>query len=72
MRIYVKAIPGSSRNSVAKISDEEYRVKITAPPIGGKANKMLIKILADYFNKPKSSFTIIGGKTARIKIIDIT
>ena len=71
MRIYIKAIPRASKNEVVKISDGEYKVKLTAPPVNGKANDMLIKILAKYFNVPKSSLQIIGGKTARTKIVDV-
>lgn len=71
MRIYVKVIPRSSKNQVEKISEGEYKVKLTAPPVDGKANSMLIKILADYFGISKSSFQIVGGKTARKKIIDV-
>lgn len=71
MRIYVKVVPRSSRNKVEKISEEEYKVWITAPPVDGKANDMLIKILSDYFDVSKSSLVITGGKTARVKIIDI-
>lgn len=71
MRIYVKVIAKVSRNEVKKISDEEYKVKVIAPPVKGKANEAVIKLLADYFGKPKSSLNIIGGKTAKTKIIDI-
>ena len=71
MRIYVKVIPRSSKNSVEKISEGEYKVKLTAPPVDGEANKMLEKILADYFKVSKSSVSIIGGKTSKTKIVDI-
>ena len=71
MRIYVKVSPRSSKNEVTKIAEGEYKVRLTAPPIGGQANEMLIKILAEYFKIPKSSLTIIGGKSARVKIIEI-
>lgn len=71
MRIYVKVIPRSSLNKVEKVSEGEYKVKLTAPPVDGEANKMLIKILADYFDVPKSSVEIVGGKSAKTKIIDI-
>jgi hypothetical protein len=71
MRIYLKVIPRSSRNLVEKISEGEYRVHLTAPPVDGEANNMLIKVLAQYFNVSKSSLAIIGGKSARIKMIDI-
>ena len=71
MRIYVKVSPRSSKNEVTKVSEGEYKVKLTAPPVDNQANSMLIKVLAKYFNMPKSSLKIVGGKTARIKIVDI-
>ena len=71
MRIYVKVSPRSSKNDVTKISEGEYKVRLTAPPVDNQANDMLIKVLAKYFNMPKSSLKIVGGKTARIKIVDI-
>jgi len=71
MRIYVKVIPKSSRNKIEKISEGEYKVWITAPPVDGKANEALIELLSDYFNVSKSSVEIIGGKTSRTKIVDI-
>jgi len=71
MRIYVKVTPRSSKNEVIKISEGEYRVKVTALPEKGKANKAVIDLLADYFDVPKSSVDIVGGKSTKTKIIDI-
>jgi uncharacterized protein len=71
MRIYVKVIPRSSLNKVEKVSEGEYKVKLTAPPVDGEANKMLVEILADYFDTSKSRVEIVGGKSAKTKIIDI-
>jgi uncharacterized protein len=71
MRIYVKVIPRSSKNAIEKISEGGYKVKLTVPPVGGEANKMLIEILADYFDVSKSQVEIIGGKSARTKIVEI-
>jgi uncharacterized protein (TIGR00251 family) len=70
-RIYLKVIPRSSKNEVVKISEGEYRVKLTAPPVNGKANDALIKVLAQYFTVSKSSITIVGGKSAKTKMVDI-
>jgi hypothetical protein len=72
MRIYIKAISRSSKNEIIKISEGEYKVKLTAPPVDGEANAMLIKLLAEYFQVPKSSVQIVGGKSTRIKIIDVS
>jgi hypothetical protein len=71
MRIYVKVIPRSSKNSVEKISQGEYKVKLTAPPVDGEANKMLIKVMAEYFGVSKGLIEIIGGKSTRKKLVEI-
>jgi uncharacterized protein len=71
MRIYVKVSPRSSKNEVIKTAEGEYKVKITAPPVGGAANEMLVKVLAEYFAVSRSLVQIVGGKTAKIKIVDI-
>jgi len=71
MRIYVRVIPRAGKNEVVKISDAEYKVKVTAPPEKGKANEAVVKLLADYFDVSKSSISIIGGKSTRVKLIEI-
>jgi uncharacterized protein (TIGR00251 family) len=71
MRIYVKVSPRSSRNEVTRIGEGEYKVKLTAPPVDGEANSMLIKILAEHFGVSKSSLQIIGGKSAKTKLVEI-
>jgi uncharacterized protein (TIGR00251 family) len=71
MRIYARAIPRSSRNEVKEIGENEYRVKVTAPPVDGEANRMLVKVLAKHFGVHKSSLEIVGGKSAKVKIVDV-
>jgi uncharacterized protein len=71
-RVYVKVTPRAGQNEVVKISEGEYKVKVTAPPEKGKANEAVIKILANYFDLPKSSIKIIGGKSTRVKLIEIS
>jgi uncharacterized protein (TIGR00251 family) len=71
MRIYARVSPRSSRNEIKEIGKNEYKIKITAPPVDGEANEMLVKILAKYFGVSKSAVNIVGGKSAKIKMIDI-
>lgn len=71
MRIYVRVTARTSKNEVAKLGEGEYKVKLTAAPVDGKANEMLIRILAEYFHVAKSLVKIVGGKTAKTKIVDI-
>jgi len=71
MRIYIKVSPRSSKNEIVQLSEGEYKVKLTAPPVDGQANEALIKLLAKFFGVSKSAINIVGGKTAKIKMVDI-
>jgi uncharacterized protein (TIGR00251 family) len=70
-RISVKVLPRSSQNKVVA-EKEIFKVKLTAPPVGGAANEALIKVLAEYFDVKKSQIKIISGNTSRMKIVEIS
>ncbi len=71
-QILVEARPNSSKVSIEKVTDQVYKVKLTAPPVDGKANIQLIKVLADYFEVSKSQVTIKAGKTSKTKVVIIS
>ena len=67
--IKIKLIPGSSKNQFAGKEDDFYRVKVTALPIEGRANRALISMLSKKLKRPKGDIEIISGKTSRIKLL---
>jgi len=71
MRISVKAKPAASRDEVKKIADDEFVVSTIQPPIQGRANRAILKLLADFLGKPVASLRIVSGYTARSKIVEI-
>jgi uncharacterized protein (TIGR00251 family) len=71
MIISVKTIPNSKKLEISKMYENNYRIKLDAPAIEGKANLRLIEVLSDYFNVSKSSINIIRGEKSRNKIIEI-
>ncbi len=72
MKIKIRVLPRSSKNEViGEMSDGTLKIKLTAPPVDGKANESLIELLADYFNKPKSKIKIASGATSKNKTIEI-
>ncbi len=70
MRIQVKVITRSSSEKIEKINEGQYKVWLTKAPVKGEANGALIKLLANYFNIPKSAIEIIGGKTSSEKLVE--
>ena len=71
MRLYIRVVPRASRNSVEQISEHEYHIRLTTSPVKGQANEHLIEVLSKHFHIAKSLITIVGGKSARTKIVDI-
>jgi hypothetical protein len=71
-KIKIRVLPRSSKNEViGEMADGTLKVKLTAPPVDGKANDSLIKLLADYFDKPKSKIKIAAGATSKNKTIEL-
>ncbi len=66
--VNIKIAPNSKKNEI--IQEEEFvKIKITAQPIDGKANKALIEFLSKNFKIPKTSIKILKGETSKEKTI---
>ncbi|MFH1772937.1 MAG: DUF167 domain-containing protein [Patescibacteria group bacterium] len=68
--IHIKVIPNAKKNEVLE-KDEKFRVYINAPAVDGKANKAMIKVLAEFLKIKKNDIKIIKGEKSREKIIQI-
>ena len=71
MKIFVKAKPGAREENIEKISDTEFSVSLKEPPVDGRANRAIIRVVAGYFKVPESLISIVVGHTSRQKIIEI-
>ena len=69
--IKVRLTPRASRNEVLGREEDYYRVKVTAPPVEGMANKGLVALLSETLKTAKRNIEIIAGKSARIKTVRI-
>ena len=65
LNIKVKA--NAKQTEVVGIKDERLCIKIASPPIDGKANTELIKLLAKKFKIPQSAFIIKSGGNSSLK-----
>ena len=71
MRITVRVIPRSKRNTIEWTSGE-LRVRLTAPPVDGAANDALIALLSERLGIPKRDISIVHGATSRQKIVEVS
>lgn len=71
MKISVKAKPNSHQAKVEKVDENNFIVSVMEPPVQGRANQAIIKILAEYFKVPNYKVRIVSGHTSRQKIVEI-
>lgn len=71
MQKKVKVKPNSKQQKISEEPDGSLTVHLKSPPVDGKANEELIKLLADKFDVPKSHITIKLGLSSRQKVIEI-
>jgi uncharacterized protein (TIGR00251 family) len=69
--IQLKLQPRSSRDEFVGPQDDRLRVRITAPPVDGKANSHLVAWLAKQFGVGKSSVAIETGQSSPFKRVRI-
>jgi uncharacterized protein len=65
----VRVQPGASRNEIAGKRDGAIVVRVTAPPVDGKANKAACKLLAEICGIPASRVEVVRGVSNRDKVI---
>ena len=69
--IHLAVVPKSSRDGVAGLLGEEIKLAVTAPPVDGKANAHIAKLLGKWFKTAKSNVEIVKGETGRHKVVAI-
>lgn len=69
--VHVRVQPRASRNQLDGLVDDRLRVRLTAPPLEGEANKACGVLLADIAGVPKSKVTQISGHKAREKAFHV-
>ena len=65
LSLYVQ--PRSSRNELGGLHGDVLKLRITTPPVDGKANKAVISFLSKLFKIPKSAMFIRSGLQSRYK-----
>lgn len=69
-KITVRVIPRANKSEISQVlADGTVKIRLTAPPVEGKANQALIKFLADVFDISPSNIKIISGVKGRKKIV---
>lgn len=71
MKISLTVKPNARHEKILTREDGSLELHVKAPPVEGRANEAVIKMLARHYRVPKSSVTLIAGAGGRRKIADI-
>ena len=69
LRLHVQ--PRAAHNQVAGLQGEALKLRLTSPPVDGKANKAVLATLARLLELPKSCLTLRSGLQSRTKTVRI-
>jgi hypothetical protein len=69
--IHVHIQTRAKRDEIGNIHNGRVKIRITAPPVAGKANKYLCAYLAGEFKQAQSAVEIIKGALTRDKLVRI-
>jgi uncharacterized protein (TIGR00251 family) len=70
-RLELRVTPRASRDEIAGERGGAVLVRVTAPPVEGKANIAVRKLLARRLGVPAGRIAVVRGETARDKVIEV-
>ena len=71
LSLSIKVEPRSSKSGIVGPYGNALKVKLTSPPVEGKANKELIEVLAKGFRIAKKDVEIISGQSSKNKVVKL-
>lgn len=74
VHLAVRVTPRAGRDAVCGLDTRvgaapALRVRVAAAPSDGAANEAVVRLVADWFDVPRSRVSIIGGETGRQKLL---
>lgn len=70
-RIQIRLTPRARADALEGWREGQLRARVSAPPIDGRANEALVRLLADALGVPKSAIAIVAGATSRQKTLEV-
>jgi uncharacterized protein (TIGR00251 family) len=70
-RLQLRVSPGARRAHVVGRHGDAWKVRVAAPPEGGRANEAVVRLVAQTLLLPRDAVTLVSGHGARDKIIEL-
>jgi len=69
--VAVKVLPRSSRCEICGRHGDALKIKVTSPPVDGRANEEVVDFLTENLGIKKSRVNIVAGHNATRKVIAV-
>ena len=67
----VRIVPRASRSEIVGEHGGALRIRNAAPPVGGAANRELVRTLAKIFKLPQNAVEIVSGASSKNKTVRV-
>lgn len=70
-RLRVKVVPGAKRDGLAGVLGDRLKVRVAAPPEGGRANEAVCRVLARALGVRARDVEVVSGRTSPEKVVRV-
>ena len=68
----IKVVPQASRTELAGFHGDTVRIRVSATPVDGAANRELLRFLAELLAVPRSAVHLRSGAGSRSKLVSVS
>lgn len=67
--ISIRLTPNAPRSAVKGLKGDRLEIRLSAPPVEGKANSALIRWISKRFGAPRGDIRLLAGAKSRNKVV---
>jgi uncharacterized protein (TIGR00251 family) len=71
-RVRLRVSPGARKTELAGRHGDGWKIRVSAPPEGGRANDAVLDVLAERVGLPRRALSIVSGQKSRDKVVEMT
>ena len=71
VEIDLKVVPGARRDMIAGMLGTRFKVRVSSPPEGGRANQAMVRTISEHLEVAAADIELIRGRTTPLKTIHV-